>query len=167
MRACRARRRDHDDKVDTAETDSAASSETSSTLILRAFLQIVPHAFGERPVLKLMYAAVIRAADRWRGITVSEFEQRQTAGDPRGAQSRSRRPRRADTDAEAGGCAQTTELSSARSSRFRRLGFKIDDRLGGRYSLSPRANCLPHHRVRRRLAYPAAFGLDRESRSVL
>jgi len=31
----------------------------------------------ERPVLKLMYAAVIRAADRWRGITVGEFEQRQ------------------------------------------------------------------------------------------
>src|SRR5207245_2159329 len=27
--------------------------------------------------LKLMYAAVIRAADRWRGITVGEFEQRQ------------------------------------------------------------------------------------------
>lgn len=31
--------------------------------------------FGERPVLKLMYAAVIRAADRWRGLTVGEFEQ--------------------------------------------------------------------------------------------
>jgi putative transposase len=28
-------------------------------------------------VLKLMYAAVIRAADRWRGLTVGEFEQRQ------------------------------------------------------------------------------------------
>jgi transposase-like protein len=38
---------------------------------------IIPHAFGERPVLKLMYAAVIRAADRWRGLTVGEFEQRQ------------------------------------------------------------------------------------------
>jgi hypothetical protein len=24
-----------------------------------------------------MYAAVIRAADRWRGITIGEFEQRQ------------------------------------------------------------------------------------------
>src|SRR5437773_8827581 len=34
------------------------------------------HAFGERPVLKLMYAAVIRAADRWRGLTIGEFEQR-------------------------------------------------------------------------------------------
>ena len=39
--------------------------------------KVVPHAFGERPVLKLMYAAVIRAADRWRGLTVGEFEQRQ------------------------------------------------------------------------------------------
>ena len=33
--------------------------------------------FGERPVLKLMYAAVIRAADTWRGIRISEFERRQ------------------------------------------------------------------------------------------
>jgi len=30
---------------------------------------VIPHAFGERPVLKLLYAAVIRAADRWRGLT--------------------------------------------------------------------------------------------------
>ena len=28
-------------------------------------------------MLKLMYAAVIWATDRWRGITVGEFEQRQ------------------------------------------------------------------------------------------
>jgi transposase-like protein len=39
--------------------------------------KIIPHAFGERPVLKLMYAAVICAADRWRGIPIGEFEQRQ------------------------------------------------------------------------------------------
>ena len=39
--------------------------------------KIIPNAFGERPVLKLMYAAVIRAAERWRGIAVGEFEQRQ------------------------------------------------------------------------------------------
>jgi transposase-like protein len=54
-----------------------------TNLLERLFLEerrrtkIIPHAFGERPVLKLMYAAVIRAADRWRGITVGEFEQRQ------------------------------------------------------------------------------------------
>ena len=39
--------------------------------------QVIPHAFGERAVLKLMYAALIRAAERWRGIRVTEFEQRQ------------------------------------------------------------------------------------------
>ena len=55
----------------------------TTNLLERLFLEerrrtkIIPHAFGERPVLKLMYAAVIRAADRWRGITVGEFEQRQ------------------------------------------------------------------------------------------
>jgi len=55
----------------------------TTNLLERLFLEerrrtkIIPHAFGERPVLKLMYAAMIRAADRWRGITVGEFEQRQ------------------------------------------------------------------------------------------
>ncbi|MGH7325117.1 MAG: transposase [Candidatus Rokuibacteriota bacterium] len=55
----------------------------TTNLLERLFLEerrrtkIIPHAFGERPVLKLMYAAVIRAADRWRGLIVGEFEQRQ------------------------------------------------------------------------------------------
>ena len=55
----------------------------TTNLIERLFLEerrptkIVPHAFGERPVLKLMYAAIIRAAERWRGIQVGEFDQRQ------------------------------------------------------------------------------------------
>jgi putative transposase len=55
----------------------------TTNLLERLFLEerhrtkIVPHAFGERPVLQLMYAAVIRAADRWRGIIAGEFEQRQ------------------------------------------------------------------------------------------
>jgi putative transposase len=39
--------------------------------------KVIPHAFGERAVLKLMYAALIRAAERWRGIKIAEFEQRQ------------------------------------------------------------------------------------------
>ena len=30
--------------------------------------------FGERPVLKLTYAAVIRSSDSWRGVKVTEFE---------------------------------------------------------------------------------------------
>jgi len=39
--------------------------------------KVIPHAFGERAVLKLVYAALIRAAERWRGIRTTEFEQRQ------------------------------------------------------------------------------------------
>jgi len=39
--------------------------------------KVIPHAFGERAVLKLIYAALIRAAERWRGIRITEFEQRQ------------------------------------------------------------------------------------------
>lgn len=39
--------------------------------------KILPHAFGERPLLKLMYAAAIRASSRWRGIKVSAFDRAQ------------------------------------------------------------------------------------------
>ena len=39
--------------------------------------KVIPHAFGERAVLKLMYAALIRAAESWRGIKITEFERRQ------------------------------------------------------------------------------------------
>ena len=39
--------------------------------------KVIPHAFGERAVLKLVYAALIRAAEHWRGIRITEFEQRQ------------------------------------------------------------------------------------------
>ena len=39
--------------------------------------KVIPHAFGERAVLKLMYAALIRAAERWRAVKVTEFERRQ------------------------------------------------------------------------------------------
>jgi len=39
--------------------------------------KVIPRAFGERAVLKLMYAALIRAAECWRGIKITEFEQRQ------------------------------------------------------------------------------------------
>ena len=55
----------------------------TTNLLERLFLEerrrtkIIPNGFGERAVLKLMYAATIRAADRWRGLTVGEFEQRQ------------------------------------------------------------------------------------------
>jgi putative transposase len=39
--------------------------------------KVIPHAFGERAVLKLMYAALIRAAQTWRRIVISEFELKQ------------------------------------------------------------------------------------------
>ena len=41
--------------------------------------KVIPHAFGERAVLKLMYAALIRAAERWRSVKITEFERRQIA----------------------------------------------------------------------------------------
>ncbi len=40
----------------------------------RRRMKAVGTLFGERPVLKLMYAAVIRASDSWRGVKVTEFE---------------------------------------------------------------------------------------------
>ena len=45
----------------------------------RRRLKIIPNAFGERPVLKLMFGAMIRAADRWRAIKFTDFERRQIA----------------------------------------------------------------------------------------
>jgi putative transposase len=43
----------------------------------RRRLKVIPNAFGEKPVLKLMFASLIRAAESWRGLRVSEFELRQ------------------------------------------------------------------------------------------
>jgi putative transposase len=45
----------------------------------RRRLKIIPNAFGERPVLKLMFGAMIRAAERWRAIKITDFERRQMA----------------------------------------------------------------------------------------
>ena len=43
----------------------------------RRRLKIIPNAFGERAVLKLMFGALIRAAERWCSIKVTDFEHRQ------------------------------------------------------------------------------------------
>ena len=43
----------------------------------RRRLKIIPNAFGERPVMKLMFGAMTRAAERWRAIRLTEFERRQ------------------------------------------------------------------------------------------
>jgi transposase-like protein len=45
----------------------------------RRRLKIIPNAFGERAVLKLMFGALIRAAERWRSVKITEFERRQIA----------------------------------------------------------------------------------------
>ena len=45
----------------------------------RRRLKIIPNGFGEKAVLKLMFGALIRAADRWRGLRFTEFETRQLA----------------------------------------------------------------------------------------
>ena len=45
----------------------------------RRRLKIIPNAFGERPVLKLMLGAMSRAAERWRRVRFTEFERRQIA----------------------------------------------------------------------------------------
>ncbi len=39
--------------------------------------KVLPHAFGERPMLKLMFAAVIRASAKWRKLKVTNFEREQ------------------------------------------------------------------------------------------
>ena len=43
----------------------------------RRRLKIVPNGFGEKPVLKLIFGALIRAAERWRGLRFTEFALRQ------------------------------------------------------------------------------------------
>ena len=43
----------------------------------RRRLKIIPNAFGEKAVLKLMFGALIRAAERWCAIKVTDFERRQ------------------------------------------------------------------------------------------
>ena len=45
----------------------------------RRRLKIIPNAFGEKAVLKLMFGAMIRAAERWRPIKVTDFQRRQMA----------------------------------------------------------------------------------------
>jgi transposase-like protein len=39
--------------------------------------KVIPHAFGERPVLKLMYAALLRASQTWQRVAITEFELKQ------------------------------------------------------------------------------------------
>ena len=45
----------------------------------RRRLKIIANTFGEKAVLKLMFAAMTRAAERWRAVKVTDFERRQMA----------------------------------------------------------------------------------------
>ena len=40
----------------------------------RRRLKIIPNGLSERPVLKLMFGALVRAAERWRGLRFTELE---------------------------------------------------------------------------------------------
>ena len=42
-------------------------------------MKIIPNGFGEKPAIKLMFGAMIRAAERWRAIKLTDFERRQMA----------------------------------------------------------------------------------------
>ena len=39
--------------------------------------EVIPHAFGEKAVMKLMYAALMRARQGWRNVIVTPFEMKQ------------------------------------------------------------------------------------------
>ena len=56
---------------------SGVLADTRSDRRCLGRLKIIPNAFGEKPVLKLMFGAMIRAAERWRAISVTDFERRQ------------------------------------------------------------------------------------------
>jgi transposase-like protein len=62
----------------------------------RRRMKAVGTFFGERPVLKLMYAVLIRATETWRGVTVTEFEARQL----RELQQQRERDRKAENQTE-------------------------------------------------------------------
>jgi mutator family transposase len=39
--------------------------------------KVIPHAFGEKAVMKLMYAALTRARQGWRNLVITSFEVKQ------------------------------------------------------------------------------------------
>ena len=40
-------------------------------------MKVIPNAWGENAVLKLMFAALVRASEKWRLIPVTGFERQQ------------------------------------------------------------------------------------------
>lgn len=68
----------------------------------RRRMKAVGTFFGERPVLKLMYAVLIRATETWRGVGISEFERRQL----RELQRQRQEERRSETRLETGSASE-------------------------------------------------------------
>ncbi|WP_353806809.1 transposase [Mesorhizobium sp.] len=70
----------------------------TTNLLERLFVEerrrLIPNAFGEKPVLKLMFGAMIRAAERWRAIRITDFERRQMTVVRQGTRSGIRGPKR-------------------------------------------------------------------------
>ena len=99
----------------------------------RRRLKIIPNAFGERPVLKLMFGAMIRAADRWRAIKFTDFERRQIAAVRDGPRQRVSGPDQCpDTlvgTAEPVPFIQQSSDLTGCSSRWRRCCWQISTRL--------------------------------------
>jgi transposase-like protein len=58
----------------------------------RRRLQIIPNGFGEKVVLKLMFASLILTSERWRGLGLTEFELRQFAALRTELEARGARP---------------------------------------------------------------------------
>ena len=72
----------------------------------RRRLKIIANTFGEKAVLKLMFAAMTRAAERWRAVKVTDFERRQMAALRKDLDARIRgqhRPRKRSLKGEASG----------------------------------------------------------------
>ncbi|MGH7393198.1 MAG: transposase, partial [Candidatus Rokuibacteriota bacterium] len=139
----------------------------TTNLLERLFLEerrrtkMVPHAFGERPVLKLMYAAVIRAADRWRGITAGEFEQRQL----RAIRTELDRAHAERVAPAVGPATSPRKLRVERCASRPAAPHLAPERRSGAGPLSPptlpRMSHRDVHRVHRPLGHPADLGLDR------
>ena len=56
----------------------------------RRRLKIIPNGFGEKPVLKLMFGALVRAAERWRGLPLHRVRASSDRGRPPGPRLRIR-----------------------------------------------------------------------------
>jgi transposase-like protein len=111
----------------------------TTNLLERLFLEerrrtkIIPHAFGERPVLKLMYAAVIRAAERWRGIASANLSSGNSERSARSSAAPMLSAWRPPSDPSRRRRSENCERTDERVETRRRIWLQIDDLGVGRY----------------------------------